>query len=657
MIKFRNPLAARFVAKPHDLPWAALGLGLLTTGLFCQLQRQNKITERDIVQNHLLQDRAAAIQSKLATIQAILDSTSGLFTASKAVNLEEFATFYQSLHLRNDTLKGVQGVGFAAVVPNNNIPAFEATIRRGGLPTFHVHPAGKRPLTTAIVYLQPDDWRNQRAKGYDMYSETTRREAMRTSASTGSTTLSGPVRLLQETDVKPQVGALIYTPIYRTPEISFTTSEQRLKHLEGWAYSPLRISDFLESAFSKINNSHLHEAHFRVYDGDQQAEAKLLYSSEKTNPTALSGKPLQRKIELAGRTWLLVADLHNQNLEVNGITPNLILSALLGMSLSSIAAIATRMLVNNHIALQESLEKEQEAARQQALASTVFNSSPVGIVVTDPSGNILRVNESFTRLSGYSSLEAVGHKANLLKSGEHDDAFYRDMWHAIKGQGHWNGEIWNKHRDGQIRRHELNITAVRDEQRKILNFVGLLRDITDRHNQEKRMRHLATHDQLTGLPNRLLLMDRLKRSLVQARRQRKRVGLLFIDLNGFKPVNDQHGHHVGDQLLQQVGERLLNNLRASDTLCRQGGDEFVLLVPDAASLEQLHNLAHKLQACLQEPFADLPDTIRISASIGIARWPDHAETADGLLAMADNAMYAAKQGGGSHIALADAPSS
>ena len=181
-----------------------------------------------------------------------------------------------------------------------------------------------------------------------------------------------------------------------------------------------------------------------------------------------------------------------------------------------------------------------------------------------------------------------------------------------------------------------------NHEEQIVNFVGLLWDVTERHSQQERMRHIATHDQLTGLANRTLLMETLNRSLALARRQGSHVGLLFLDLNSFKPVNDHYGHSTGDALLQAVASRLLSSIRESDTLCRQGGDEFVLLIPDAPDLDQLVALAGKLQTSLKLPFADLPAGISVSASIGVARWPDHADDADALLDAADNAMYQAK---------------
>ena len=190
-----------------------------------------------------------------------------------------------------------------------------------------------------------------------------------------------------------------------------------------------------------------------------------------------------------------------------------------------------------------------------------------------------------------------------------------------------------------------------DSHQQIVNFVGLMWDISERHAQEQRVQHLATHDPLTGLANRSLLMELLHASLAQARRHDQQVALLFMDLNGFKGVNDRFGHSTGDALLRQAAERLRNKLQ-SDTLCRQGGDEFVLLIPQAPDLGELQDLARKLCVTLSQPYPNLPEGVGISVSIGIALWPDHANNADELLDAADAAMYEAKQGREDLIAVA-----
>lgn len=626
--------------------------GLLTTALFCNSERHYKQLEHERIERTLAADIIEVIEARLGTDIAMLDATVGLFNASERVTRDEFSRFARSLISHSPTLKGIQGVGFAAVVPGNDVRAFETEIRRDGQPDFRIRPPGPRPLTTAIVYLQPDDWRNQRAIGFDMHCETVRRSAMQLAASTGEPALSGPVRLVQEINVLPQAGTLLYLPIYANPNDRFQSPQDRLRRLRGWAYSPLRMGDLINSALADVKNPDKIGTGVLIYDGNQPRRDRLLFDNLGLDGSSRLTHPTWLKVMVAKRTWLIGIQIDHRRVSPGGWSKELLLMALLGLSLSGLMALITLSLVKNHLRLRAALAGEQAAAGERALASVVFDNSPVGIVVTDPDGIIIRVNQAFTRISGYALQECRGLKSNLLKSGRQDVDFYREMWEAIIQKGHWAGEIWNRHRTGQIRRHDLTITAVLDSKEQIVNFVGLLRDVTERHTQQEEMRHLATHDQLTGLANRTLLMEALNRSLALAARQERRVGLLFLDLDGFKPVNDHFGHGTGDCLLQAVANRLLSSIRKSDTLCRQGGDEFVLLVPEVEDLAQLVSLAEKLLLSLQEPYPDLPSGITIGASIGVACWPEHAEDADGLLDAADNAMYQAKHQGGGTIAMA-----
>ena len=626
--------------------------GLLTTALFCNSERHYKQLEHERIERTLAADIIEVIEARLGTDIAMLDATVGLFNASERVTRDEFSRFARSLISHSPNLKGIQGVGFAAVVPGNDVRAFETEIRRDGQPDFRIRPPGPRPLTTAIVYLQPDDWRNQRAIGFDMHSETVRRSAMQLAASTGEPALSGPVRLVQEINVLPQAGTLLYLPIYANPNDRFQSPQDRLRRLRGWAYSPLRMGDLINSALADVKNPDKIGTGVLIYDGNQPRRDRLLFDNLGLDGSARLTHPTWLKVMVAKRTWLIGIQIDHRRVSPGGWSKELLLMALLGLSLSGLMALITLSLVKNHLRLRAALAGEQAAAGERALASVVFDNSPVGIVVTDPDGIIIRVNQAFTRISGYALQECRGLKSNLLKSGRHDVDFYREMWEAIIQKGHWAGEIWNRHRTGQIRRHDLTITAVLDSKEQIVNFVGLLRDVTERHTQQEEMRHLATHDQLTGLANRTLLMEALNRSLALAARQGRRVGLLFLDLDGFKPVNDHFGHGPGECLLLAVANRLLSSIRKSDTLCRQGGDEFVLLVPEVEDLAQLVSLAEKLLLSLQEPYPDLPSGITIGASIGVACWPEHAADADGLLDAADNAMYQAKHQGGGTIAMA-----
>ena len=639
------------------VPWLVLAVGLSLTGLWVHQQRSVKQLEHERIERDLAEEISQAIINRLQTNIAVLDSVVGLFDASTTVTVEEFHEFYMALNRRGDHLKGIQGVGYAAVVPNGNISTFEREIRDSGRPDFSVKPPGRRALTTAILYLEPNDWRNLRAVGYDMYSQATRRDAMELAASTGEPALSGPVRLLQENSVRPQVGALIYQAVYLQPERAFSSAQDRMKRLRGWSYSPLRMEDLINGALAKIKNPALTGTAVIVYDSNRSSPDNLLFDNLKLSGSKQLTHPTWSDVTIANRTWSIGIQLDHRSISPDGWNNALLLQASLGLSLSVLTAVISQQLINNYQAVRLALSREQHASKERALAGTVFDSSPLAIVVTDADGLILQVNPAFCQLTGYSELEARGRKINMLRSGRHDQSFYAQLWNSILNRGYWSGEIWNRHRNGTIIRHELSITAVLDSQQNVSNFVGLLSDVSERYEQQEQMRFMATHDQLTGLANRALLIEELNHSLALAKRQGHGVGLLFLDLNNFKPVNDRYGHSTGDALLKAVGQRLLENVRESDILCRQGGDEFVLLIPDAPEVDQLVAIARKLSQKMEQPFNDLqnlPSDIHVSASIGIARWPDHADDADSLFEAADTAMYEAKHQQGEVIATASA---
>lgn len=267
----------------------------------------------------------------------------------------------------------------------------------------------------------------------------------------------------------------------------------------------------------------------------------------------------------------------------------------------------------------------------------------------------MRANSSFCQLSGYRISEVKGQRTNLLKSDRHDAAFYKAMWDTLLQKGFWEGEIWNQLRSGEVRRHQLSISTVRDEHLQVSHYVGMLQDVTTRHQAEERVRFAAEHDTLTGLANRSLLMEQLECQLSLAKRHHHLLALLFIDLDGFKPINDQFGHQVGDHVLQVIAERFGKELRREDLLCRVGGDEFVVLVPHAGSMDDLMTLATKLVTTSRMPIRTSEHTVSLSASVGIAVYPDHGDHSDQLIAAADQAMYAAKRSKANGVVLFTRP--
>ncbi|MHB1115858.1 bifunctional diguanylate cyclase/phosphodiesterase [Sideroxydans sp.] len=288
------------------------------------------------------------------------------------------------------------------------------------------------------------------------------------------------------------------------------------------------------------------------------------------------------------------------------------------------------------------------AEQQLRIAATAFESQ-AGIIVTDPAGNILRVNQAFTRITGYSADDAVGKNPSLLQSGRHDRKFYEDMWGSIERKGGWEGEIWNRRKNGEAYPEHLSITSVKDAKGHTVNFVATLMDITASKSAEEEIKSLAFFDPLTQLPNRRLLQDRLQRALTASGRSGRGGAVLFIDLDNFKTLNDTLGHDIGDLLLAQVAGRLSTCVREGDTVARLGGDEFVVMLEDLSenlleAAEQARNVGTKILGALNMQYM-LGEYAYISTpSIGATLF-DRNLSIDDLLKQADIAMYQAKKAG------------
>lgn len=289
------------------------------------------------------------------------------------------------------------------------------------------------------------------------------------------------------------------------------------------------------------------------------------------------------------------------------------------------------------------------ADAQLRLAAQVFENSHEGIVIINAENRIVSVNQAFTKITGYMAEEAIGQPSEMLRSSKHTENSYATLVQQLFEAGHWDGEIWNHHKDGRSFPVWLSISVVRNEHGAIENYISVFTDITERKATEDRIRHLAQYDFLTDLPNRALLFDRLTREFFEARRYDKRFALLFIDLDKFKPVNDQYGHAAGDLLLREVARRLADNVRDSDTVSRQGGDEFIILVPELPESEQVVQLGMKLLRILGETYPIDGHELSITPSIGIAVYPDDGEDIDTLLKNADTAMYRAKNAGRNNL--------
>jgi diguanylate cyclase (GGDEF)-like protein/PAS domain S-box-containing protein len=299
------------------------------------------------------------------------------------------------------------------------------------------------------------------------------------------------------------------------------------------------------------------------------------------------------------------------------------------------------------------VQDEHDAQTRLRLMADVFTHSNEGIVITDARARIIEVNQAFVRITGYSREEVLGHTPALLKSGHQSSDFYATLWGDLREHGTWQGEIWNRRKDGGVYPELLTISAVREPDGSVLHYVGVFADISQLKQHERELEQIAHYDALTHLPNRVLLADRMKVAIAQAKRSGALLAVVYLDLDGFKEINDRYGHAGGDRLLIEVGQRLAACVREGDTVARLGGDEFVLLLGDLKGVEECEVVLQRVLRWVGQPANVGPAQCAVSVSAGIAIFPSDDGDGDTLLRHADQAMYVAKQGGRNRYHLFD----
>jgi diguanylate cyclase (GGDEF)-like protein/PAS domain S-box-containing protein len=297
-----------------------------------------------------------------------------------------------------------------------------------------------------------------------------------------------------------------------------------------------------------------------------------------------------------------------------------------------------------HVVLRDITERRQAKEKLQ-LAANVFSHAREGIVITDAHTRIVDVNHSFTTITGYSREEVLGTQPRMFIAGGHSASYFEDMWNSLSTHGHWSYEIWSHRKNGESFAEMITISAVTDSHGALQNYVLLFVDITPMKTYQRQLENLAHFDALTQLPNRLLLADRLQQAMSQTQRRKQALAVVFVDLDGFKAINDQHGHDAGDTLLVVLTQRMKGALRDGDTLARVGGDEFVAVLVDLHAPEDAEPVLERLLQAAAEPIRVGHNVLQVSASMGIALYPRDGTDTDLLLRRADQSMYQAKQAG------------
>lgn len=353
-----------------------------------------------------------------------------------------------------------------------------------------------------------------------------------------------------------------------------------------------------------------------------------------------AGKTLEELSQISPKHSELLLGLDKQKLERN----NLFEEADSGSAFE----VFIKVLVNEdggqrgRLITISDLTLSRQLNQRLELFGSVFENTAEGIMVTDAKKRIIEVNEAFTQITGYSSQEVLKKQPSFLSSGRQDRGFYRDMWRSIKETGRWSGEIWNRNKSGKVYPEFLTVNSIKNSAGKVTNYVGIFADISKLKNSQARIERLSYYDELTELPNRSLLIERIEHTIRHAKRTDTRCAVVMLDLDRFKNINESYGHTIGDKLIRDVSQNLQSVVRDGDTLARIGGDEFVLLFESVADVSRLGFVTDRIQKALATPI-DLPDqTVNITASMGICVYPEDGSNASELLKNADAAMFHAK---------------
>lgn len=592
-----------------------------------------------------------AIEQRMQGYQQILRGSIGLFKASIDVSRQEFHDYVTNLEVEK-RWPGIQGIGYAVMLTPDEKKDFVNTVQLEGFNDFNVFPPGERDKYSSILYLEPFTARNQRAFGYDMYSEKARHIAMDIARDNGNVALSAKVKLVQENGDDLQNGFLMYLPLYRNGA-PIENIAQRQKELIGYIYSPFRIDNLINGILLSIKDR---PDNFSIYDGNSQEEEDLLYTP-KLDPDYSSGSDqnqfqpffsMVKTIEFPGRNWTI--NFHStpafQSIVENDLAK---LVGFTGTTLSVLLLFVMLNIANNNKKARQTSEKLKVLVdRLKAGASAGI----VGIWDWDVKNNILNWDSVMYQLYG-------------LKESEFEDLY--EAWIArvhIDDRAHIDGEIQAALRNEREYCPEFRILwpdnsvhyikavskATFDSAGTPTRLVGVNYNITEQKNIQMRLGKEASYDPLTLLPNRRLITDRLKQAIAFVERNNKKMAILFIDLDEFKKVNDVHGHHVGDWLLVEVSTRIQYCLRATDTVGRLGGDEFVVVLLDIDG--NAEDVANKIRTTLKEPFVmDNGVVLNISSSIGVAIYLQDANNQTMLMECADKAMYEAKKRGRNKVVM------
>lgn len=635
------------------LPWLILVATLGTTWLSWNHEQQAADKELRSRFDFALRDAGSRIEQRMAAYEQMLRGVQGLIAATGTINRQVFRNYVDALRL-DANFSGVQTIGIAELVTAARKESHIAAMRQAGFANYRIEPDGARDMYTPVIQREPYIGRNQINPGFDPWSDPIRREALARARDSGTAAISGKVRLAVDNDTDVQPGFIMYIPIY-APNQPTESVDQRRAALIGWVFASFRLNDLMASLYGEQAAG----LSLTLHDGVIATDATLLFRSGQPDRAAQNSTlKAQEYLVIAGHSWTLSMSASEQFKNHFGRDAAQLI-ALAGISLSFLLTLLAWLLASGKaraVALAATMTNElRESERRWAFAlegagdgvwdwnlnsRQALTSQRWDEILGCPPGTAHSIDEWTERMAPDERTNVMAAIDQCLSGPPVRDATCV-IEHRIRcDDGTWKWILFR------------GMVAERDADGTPLRMIGTISDISQRKASEERIRHMAQHDALTDLPNRALFSDRLQLELERAKRHGEQVGLIFLDLDNFKPINDQFGHAVGDRVLQTVAHRLKESIRASDTAGRIGGDEFIILLPSLSHANDAAALAEKIRLALRQPFAVDGLEMRISCSLGVAVFPEDGEDEVTLTKHADQALYRAKENGRDGIELA-----
>lgn len=596
------------------------------------------------------------ISNRLNGYELILSGVKAFYENSTFVTRNEYINYIKTINFDLNG-NGLLAISLVEFVPGSELHNHIAFMGEQGYENYQITPKGQRDHYAPITYIYPDSPDNLKAVGFDLLTKASVNASLYQSRDTGLMAMTGRMTLVQDyQDMSGNHAKVIYVPIYNT-EKPIETISDRKEALSGWVSAPFRFKDLMATIPNPADDG----INLDIYEGQAIDKGKHLYGNGTSHSIKASDALLfaSHTIEVGGKHWTLgFSTLPSFSENLNAYTHHWIL--VLGTAFSIFAGWLLWLI---GLGRDKAVVLAEEMTKDLRLHAKVFQSSQEGFFVTDELNKIISVNHGFTQITGYTSEEAIGKPPSMLSSGRQDKAFYREMWTCLKRDKYWQGELWNRRKSGVIYPEWLSISAVVDDKDQIKNYVCVFSDLSEKKNAEEAIHNLMYFDKLTGLPNRQLLLDRIKQSIEDTDASKSYYALLYIDVDDFKQLNESMGYGYGDLFLMEIANRIQAAIDQTYTVARIGSDEFVVLVPaidekSELALALVKELAENIFKAIKQPFDLNSYQYLAKVSIGVSLFGGEyarigLDRPDQILKLADIAMSQAKKTGRDKIHFYD----